>query len=894
MKNKRFSILSIILLFSVFFSSCGEKKQQETVVDGVLNLSNFNKEKIYSIDGNWEFYWKQLLTPEYFTKYSKDTVNFIKINNTWQDYSFEDGEKIGGHGFATFHVQIIAPPDDYILKFRQVISSYKIWINGIIVDEIGKVGRTEEEAVAKTLPREFYINSVSDTIDIVVQVSNFSHRVGGIQENVSFGTKEKIITHVKGNLLYCYILIGAELIFAIYFLFTFFFRRKNLAYLFFSLSIIVTLMFELVNGEMAFMRFFPEISSWELTKKMDFFGSYSRGLFFILFIWILFEKYKIINKYVFYVLFTVALSSSLIVLFTPCKIFSQTLIMYMAFGLFLFSYFTFSLFKGLLKKIPNIIYSFIGMFVFVVAMMNDMLFNLNLINTGYFLNTGLLVFFVTHSIILALNYSLTESNITTISNRFEKLERLRIKLINIPSYFLGKNLEIISREFSLDILEMFIVKDDNAFCECKLVDKKVECKKMEQNYISDIPTNLIEKFIEIKKSEVFKEDNITFLSMPLFDENTLKAILVIGRKENRFTKEEIGVFQDLTSQIDVIFDNYSYYWNLENINKNLENVIEKRSKIVYKQKDELLEKTAELDLKMEELNVSSEMIKDMNNDLFEARKEISKRTKVLVEQQEEIKKQREILQLQKNDIDSSINYAKKIHTTIFNNQRKIKNADFVELSMPKEMVNGDFWGSYNTNDKTFVGLIDGTERNITGTFLSFLILSFFEDIINENYSEKITTINVIEELITRFKNISVENEKNKDIKNSFDICLVSFDYNQNLLEFTSTKQNALIVRRGDLIVLNANDTRSNKDLIISKINLKKNDTIYLYSDGILKQQHHKNNKNITEDEFYEVLRKNNKLHLQKQKEEIRKLFINLKGIEEQTDDFLLLGIKPKS
>ena len=66
--NARFRLFLVLLWAGFFLASCqpstsGKKPPQ--AVDGVLDLSawDFEKDGLVKLDGEWEFYWEQLLEP---------------------------------------------------------------------------------------------------------------------------------------------------------------------------------------------------------------------------------------------------------------------------------------------------------------------------------------------------------------------------------------------------------------------------------------------------------------------------------------------------------------------------------------------------------------------------------------------------------------------------------------------------------------------------------------------------------------------------------------------------------------------------------------------------------------------------------------------------------------
>ena len=76
-----------------------------------------------------------------------------------------------------------------------------------------------------------------------------------------------------------------------------------------------------------------------------------------------------------------------------------------------------------------------------------------------------------------------------------------------------------------------------------------------------------------------------------------------------------------------------------------------------------------------------------------------------------------------------------------------------------------------------------------------------------------------------------------------------------------------------------------------KISIKENDSIYLYSDGYIDQFGGPENKKFMIKRFKEYLLKINDYPMLKQKELLIETFNTWKGISDQTDDVLVLGIR---
>ncbi len=877
----------IILLLTLLFPSIGFSQD---VINGVCDLRNEQPDKAYLLKGNWEFYWNELLSPNDFNKTpTKD--NYIKVNGDWNNYKYNN-KPIGAYGYGTYRMYIIVPAGAYTIQFHQVLTAYKVWIDGKMVSEIGKVGTDRQSSTPKLSINEINFVSTTDTIELIVQVSNFYHGAGGLQEKIYFGKTNAIQQRTTKNLLIAFFSIGAELIFALYFLFLFFFRQKDLAYLFLSLTIFVFIGFELVNSEMILIRYLPGIS-WDLAKKIDFFSNYSRLFFYSLFAWYSFREYKIMSKAVtiFFIVFSSILS--LIVIFTPSYIFSKTLMPFMAVGLPAFLYLLFVTIKGLIKRVPYIIYSFIGMLALNVSALNDVFYNLNIINTGYWASYGLLILFIGNSIMISLKYSKTSNRVERLQRKYKIYSEIQNKLLNIQSFNLNDALSIVNEYVKSEKLELLFIDKDISYCECIKNNNSIICGNNEKRFKYSISENDIYTIIQ-EKTNIVKKDT---LILPVITNNILKAIIYLSFNEKRQLKNITELFEMLLPQISTFIDNYSFYWNLENLNQNLEEIIEARTKLAFKQKKEIEIKNTELDEKIEELNISSIVIKDLNGELKEQRELINEKNEQLDVLKTKIFNQKEILEEKQNNVHSSIRYAKKIQKALLSSYQNFPFNDFFILNQPQDIVSGDLFLSIKSENNWIIGAIDTTGRNVSATFLSFLLKSLF----NESIDEQPDLIKSPAELIKTVKTKYIENLKldtGNNINDSFDISLCSINLNTGYLKFSGANQNVVVIRNNDTIILEGDKfsiggyiQNEIEDIKTQEIDLKYNDKIYLFTDGYHKQIGQNTKRKFGIDNLISLLQQTSKLNINKQKEKLLEKHQEWKGNIRQVDDILIIGIK---
>ncbi len=103
----RYGIFAAVWIILIAIANClslpsGTIKAANGVVD--LREIDFSQRQNYRLDGEWEFYWKQLLSYE-------DMQNFIPdlyavIPDAWNNYTM-NGESLPGQGYATYRLHVI-------------------------------------------------------------------------------------------------------------------------------------------------------------------------------------------------------------------------------------------------------------------------------------------------------------------------------------------------------------------------------------------------------------------------------------------------------------------------------------------------------------------------------------------------------------------------------------------------------------------------------------------------------------------------------------------------------------------------------------------------------------------------------------------------------------------
>ena len=225
-KRISFVILSLILILTS--TGCSVKSSAPGAEDGVLNLQNwdFAKSGIVSLDGEWSFYWGQLLT--YGDLQETRQAFHGEVPQTWNNYKNGD-TGLSGQGIATYclRVETNLPIGTLLaIRLKTVSSAYKVYINDTYLIGAGIVSTETKAEKGEYHPQSGVFRVPNKEFDIIVQISNFHYARGGLWDSLSLEQADQI--HIYENMLTGRetFLLGILLIIALFYMATFFLIRE--------------------------------------------------------------------------------------------------------------------------------------------------------------------------------------------------------------------------------------------------------------------------------------------------------------------------------------------------------------------------------------------------------------------------------------------------------------------------------------------------------------------------------------------------------------------------------------------------------------------------------------------------------------------------------------------
>jgi signal transduction histidine kinase len=361
-----------ILVLTYGFSTLSAYHAYPAPKVGILDLRKveWNDQSILDLNGEWIFYWEKLLDPENIQQH-RDTGIPVTVPSYWSSYTI-DGESLPGSGYGTYRLQILLPEGQHhpiCIDIPLFDVAFKFYLNDRLIGQNGEVGRSREEEQPWYEPGIFCYIPHQDTLQLLIQVSNFHHRRGGYWQSVVIGSSDKVQDRKERKRMFNYSTIGVLFFFFIFFMIFWSFSRKQVLMLLFSLATMGILM-RSVNTGLYFSNFFVD-TSWSWQIRMEYLGSYLAQIFGMIFLHKMFPR-RYMNRIIWANTILVGLASiSLFIL--PVHIFSYEMLVYQPLlVLFLAHYLIISLVGTLKRKIMDAVF-FGSLSFFILTLVNDIL-----------------------------------------------------------------------------------------------------------------------------------------------------------------------------------------------------------------------------------------------------------------------------------------------------------------------------------------------------------------------------------------------------------------------------------------------------------------------------------------------------------------------------------------
>ncbi len=415
-----------------------------------LRQSPLDLKRGFALNPDWEFYWQQLLSPEELQA-GKGLLSGVLNQEVFQKYEGVLHQGVNQkRGYLTIRSRIKLPemPQPIVLSLGKLSSSFRIWIDGKLVGEIGTVGTNSDNAKAVFQPFLFELQARPDGNEIVMQLSNFkNYGLGPLRPLVIF-EKQAFFTKRQQKMLLDFFLVGAAFVMSFYHFALYWIRRSEPAAFYFGLFCFVNALRAMVMSE-GFVTTYEanfEPFPYGASTLIEMLGFTLAVICFYQFVTALYPKE--VPKFLRIAVVSLSYLYTAVILTTDGHFYIRFLQPYQLLILIAGPVMVYSLLLAIKRRREGARIFVLGFVLLFGAVVNDILLHNGIVSTFDMATIGLFAFLLAQSIILAKRFarafeqvSIAEKEIRTLNDDLElkvieRTHTIRTILDNVRSGFL--------------------------------------------------------------------------------------------------------------------------------------------------------------------------------------------------------------------------------------------------------------------------------------------------------------------------------------------------------------------------------------------------------------------------------------------------------------------------
>ena len=419
----RMPLFLLICLCLVGFSGCatnlgGSTQQSNSDVPipqrGHLDLTDWDFEEggTLKLDGEWLFYWNQLLSAEEINQRDDLKPEYVQTPGFWNQY---EGKAYSPYGYGTYHLSITLPPDTEHLSFKldSVSSVFNLFIDDQLILNHGQVGTSWDTYMPGFGPHLVTIDIEHETIDLVLQVANFDFRNGGPRSSIHVDSGTQLQSQREIGIAIELFLIGASMIMALYHFGLYAARQKNngSAFLFGLFCLVISI--RTITSDAGFMVEHLNRIPWRTIIRFDYLSLSFGFPIFVHFMYSLFREE--VPKWFVRLIWGVSLLYSTAVIIGSIPLVSRLAAHYQNFFVVTSLLSLYFILMAIRRKRDGAQLVIVGIVGLIGTAINDILFSAGASPVDNLITFGLLFFIFIQSIILSIEFMRSFSRVEILS-----------------------------------------------------------------------------------------------------------------------------------------------------------------------------------------------------------------------------------------------------------------------------------------------------------------------------------------------------------------------------------------------------------------------------------------------------------------------------------------------
>jgi serine phosphatase RsbU (regulator of sigma subunit) len=265
---------------------------------------------------------------------------------------------------------------------------------------------------------------------------------------------------------------------------------------------------------------------------------------------------------------------------------------------------------------------------------------------------------------------------------------------------------------------------------------------------------------------------------------------------------------------------------------------------------------------------------------------------------DELANKNAVIEEQNKDILSSIRYASRMQTVLqpdMNFIQTILSDSFFYLK-PKDIVSGDFYFVDQSDDRIIIVAADCTGHGVPGAFLTIMGHTALRKVVDQY--KKGSPTQLLDAMNQEVKMLLGQNRTGTEISDGMEVAMCVYTPSTNELQFAGAGRPLYLQRSG--VFEEVKGLRCTVGAIQEHVaegppthvfRLNKGDSFYIGSDGLADQFGGTDGKKFRSEQVRAMVRDIASLPMKEQLKEVNKRMDQWRGLLEQTDDMLLIGIR---
>ncbi|WP_158825024.1 ATP-binding protein [Mucilaginibacter lacusdianchii] len=393
-----FWLITILLLNSspAYCAASGSSHANKTP-QSILDLRKQSFATKINLNGRWLFTWGQLVNSE---SSDKQTGQLIQFPQLWNGHLLNN-KPLPAFGYASYSTTVLLPKTAGPLQVivPDVYCAYRLYANGKIVAENGKVSTSAKGFKPHWESKTFDVPLHTDTLKLILQVANFVHSKGGINQPIVIGKKEVIELQQKRAYAADLLLAGCLMMGGLFFFGLYLFGNRDKAILFFALFTLAYSYRIIGSGNYELHTILPNFD-WDLAARLEYISLYASIGLFGFYCRYLYPQDQ--NTRIVFTVGGISLLFSVATLLLPPLYFTQLMDPFLLVAVFCIAYVPFLYIKAYRNKRQGSVYSLASALVLMVLFTISLLHYWAIISSfTLFSFAGYIAFFFLQSMILS-------------------------------------------------------------------------------------------------------------------------------------------------------------------------------------------------------------------------------------------------------------------------------------------------------------------------------------------------------------------------------------------------------------------------------------------------------------------------------------------------------------